>query len=165
MRRLLGAGALAGALLLGGLHVPALAASGRPSASGHGTTAAVDEDGETVGKRQFSFTAVTHDDGTVTGQAQLRNPAYDFVAHIAITCLVVDGNMAHLGGTVTNTNDPNLAGQNAFFTVVDNGEPGAADTISSVYFDAEAPPSSCRDISPDDFVQNPILGGNIQVRP
>jgi hypothetical protein len=53
----------------------------------------------------------------------------------------------------------------AFFTVFDNGEPGAGnDTISEVFFDNVVEPSACQFIGADDFPQIPIEGGNVTVR-
>lgn len=132
-----------------------------PSANGQGMLTL--PDGR---KRQFSFSARQNADGTVTGHAVIHNPDFDFRSHIDITCLQVVGNRANLGGTVRSTNDPFFDGQNGFFTVIDNGEPGkGTDTISLVFFDAQAPPSSCQLIGPNDFDQMPISNGNIQVRP
>ena len=69
---------------------------------------------------------------------------------------------------VTKSNDPVLGpGQfdRAFFTVVDNGEPGTNDTISPVYFDDTVGPEACQNTGPNDFDQVPIENGNVQVRP
>lgn len=116
-------------------------------------------------KRQFSFSATTKADGTVNGSAEIHNPNFDFRSHIDVQCLLVDGNRASIGGIVRSTNDPNLDGQRAFFTVYDNGEPGKGkDTISVVFFDNEVPASACRFIQPGDFDQMPISAGNIQVK-
>lgn len=162
------AAALAGMTAFG----PFAQASQPASATGHGWYLADPQD-PTAGKRQFSFNAVTHQDGTVSGHAVVHNPAYDFFATIDISCLRVDGNMAHLGGTVTKTNDPFFGPgegtyQFAFFTVVDTGEPGSdevtPDTISGVNFAKDYSPETCQDIGPTDFTQQPIMGGNVQVR-
>ena len=167
MRRalVLVAAAAAAALLIN----PASAAPGL-KATGHGTTAAVNDDNEVVGKRQFSFSAVQQSTGDVVGQAQLKNPAYDFIAHFRVECLRQDfPNQATIGAVVTKSNDPNLPpGSSAFWTVYDNGEPGTADTISGVAFDVgenRVGPEACEDTGPDDFAQMPIQGGNIQVQP
>lgn len=136
----------------------AVAAAG-PSATGHGTLTL--PDGR---KRQFSFSAKQRADGTVSGNAVIHNPDFDFRAHLDITCLQVDGNRASMGGRVS-ANDPALDGLNGFFTVYDNGEPGKNnDTISLVFFDPVSA-DTCQLIGPDDFDQMPIDGGNIQVRP
>lgn len=152
-------------------------------ASGHGSyIAGTDERGRPI-KRQFSFSAVEHKDGTVTGRAVIHNPAFEFRGHLEITCLrvtpldinndgIVDGTRADLGGTVRNTNDPGLDGQNGFFTVFDFGEPGRGrDTISPVFFSPvnQPPTSACELIlgdptAPSNFIQIPIDAGNIQAQ-
>ena len=143
------------------------------SASGHGTLAVV-SDGS--GKRQFSFSATRHEDGTVTGQAVLINPAFEgengnaYQLHIDITCMHVVGNIAVFGGVTKRTNDPALVDA-VFFSVQDNGEPGkGVDRISSVFFWDDDPgttgdPQACLLTGPLDFPLNTIESGNIQVRP
>src|SRR5437867_12209486 len=71
---------------------PSTAAPGSgPSASGHGNLTAGGE------LRTFSFTAVTHRDGSVTGEAQLNNRASGQKIHMAIDCLSVS--VVHQGYT------------------------------------------------------------------
>jgi hypothetical protein len=135
-------------------------AGAKPSAEGHGTL--VLPDGT---RRQFSFSAVTKADGTVSGNAVIHNPGFDFRSHIDVQCLLVTGNRASIGGTVRSTNDPAFDGQRGFFTVYDNGEPGKGnDTISLVFFDGVVGPEACQQIGPNDFPQMPIDAGNIQVK-
>ena len=146
------------------------------SATGHGSYS--------VGvkqNRQFSFSAVRHADGTVTGNAIIQNPAFNFRGQLEISCLRVTpnavnpvtgeiGTRADIGGTLRNTNDPTLEGQKGFFTVFDNGEPGQGrDTISPVFFDTAVGPEACQNIlgdttAPSNAVQLVITAGNIQVR-
>lgn len=155
-----------GAVVAGALTTVALAASG-PSASGHGALETAD------GLRQFSFSATEHADGTVTGHAVLRNPAFqvdghDYRLQIDISCMKVVGNIAVFGGTTRRTNDPGLVDA-VFFTVQDNGEPGAEDKISSVFFWDDDPattgdPQACLLTGPNDFPLHTIDKGNIQVR-
>jgi hypothetical protein len=146
------------------------------SASGHGTRLAMDDDGNVV-KRQFSFNAKQHADGTVTGQAQVVNKAFSgtadspapYRAHLVITCMQTFGNIAVFGGYTKSTNDPNLDDA-AYFSVQDNGEPGTTDMISGLYFyddnpETQGDPSLCLGNDADDFLLQPIDGGNIQVRP
>jgi len=148
---------------------PTSAAALGPSASGHGTILLPDTDGRTV-RRQFSFSARQMPDGTVQGSGILHNPSFDpkYDAHFDITCLQVVGNRASFGGSIRKTSDPvfNDEFDAAFFTVFDNGEPGAdTDTISSVFFDNVVEPSACQFIGADDFSQIPIESGGVQVRP
>lgn len=140
-----------------------------PAASGHGTILLQNTDGKTV-RRQFSFSAKQMPDGTVQGSAVIHNPSFNpkYAAHIEITCLQVVGNRASFGGSIKKTSDPvfNDEFDAAFFTVFDNGEPGAGvDTISEIFFDNVVEPSACQFIGADDFPQIPIAAGNVQVWP
>ena len=144
-------------------------AAAGPSASGHGTVLLQDTEGKTV-RRQFSFSARIMPDGTVKGSGILHNPSFDpkYSAQFDITCLQISGNRASFGGSIRKTTDSvfNDEFDAAFFTVFDNGEPGAGnDTISEVFFDNVVEPSACQFIGADDFPQIPIEGGNVQVRP
>ena len=148
---------------------PTSAAAPGPSASGHGTILLQDTEGRTV-RRQFSFSAKQMPDGTVRGSAILHNPSFDpkYDAQFDITCLQVVGNRASFGGTIRKTSDPvfNDEFDVGFFTVFDNGEPGADnDTISEVFFDNVVEPGACQFIGADDFPQIPIESGNVQVNP
>ena len=144
------------------------AAGSRPSASGHGTVLLQDTEGKTV-RRQFSFSARFNADGSVSGSGILHNPSFDpkYDAQFDITCLQIVGNRASFGGAIRKTSDPvfNDEFDAAFFTVFDNGEPGAGvDTISEVFFDNVVEPSACTFIGADDFPQIPIENGSVQVR-
>ena len=130
-----------------------------PSASGHGNLTTGGE------LRTFSFTAVTHKDGTVTGQAQLISRATDTRIHMEIDCLRVVGNIAIMSGTITNSNVPAFEGRPAIFRVQDNGE-GAndpADRISLVSIFPAGFAINCNSNFSTPLI--PIDGGNIQVRP
>ena len=79
---------------------PGAGAEGAPqSATGHGNL--------TVGGelRTFSFNAVRHQDGTVTGEWQLKSRATDVVMHGQVTCLLAIARptqgAAFMGGIVT----------------------------------------------------------------
>ncbi len=148
---------------------PTSAAAPGPSASGHGTILLLDTEGRTV-RRQFSFNARQMPDGSIQGSAILHNPSFDpkYNAHFDITCLQIVGNRASFGGSIKKTSDPVFNDQidAAFFTVFDNGEPGAGnDTISEVFFDDVVEPGACQFIGADDFPQIPIESGNVQVSP
>jgi hypothetical protein len=156
--------ALVSAVASGALVTVALAASG-DSANGHGTL---------DGSRQFSFSARTQADGTVSGNAVLNNPAFQvdgraYQLQIDISCMKVVGNIAIFGGTTKRTNDPSLVDA-VFFSVQDNGEPGRQDKISRVFFWDDDPnttgdPQACLLVGAADFPLEPIERGNIQVRP
>ncbi len=135
----------------------------------------MDEQGATV-KRQFSLSARRFADGTVRGNAILRNAAFSgengktYQAKFEISCMKIVGNTAIFGGTVQRTNDPNLV-DTAYFSVEDNGEPGKnRDRISSVFFNDADPnndpgdPQFCQNFNPGDL--EPLFTietGNIQV--
>jgi hypothetical protein len=163
------AGLLISALAITAMLRTTSAAASGPSASGHGTILLQDTDGRTV-RRQFSFSARQMPDGSVQGNAVIHNPSFDpkYDAHFDITCLQIVGNRASFGGSVRKSSDPvfNDEFDAAFFTVFDNGEPGADnDTISEVFFDNVVEPSACQFIGADDFPQIPIESGNVRVTP
>ena len=144
------------------------AAAPRRSVSGHGTVLLQNTEGKTV-RRQFSFSARVMSDGSVNGSGVLHNPSFDpkYDAQFDISCLKIVGNRASLGASIRKTSDPvfNDEFDAAFFTVFDNGEPGAGnDTISEVFFDNVVEPSTCQFIGADDFPQIPIESGNVQVK-
>ena len=163
------AGLLITAMAATALLRPTSAAKSGPSVAGHGTILLQDTEGRTV-RRQFSFSARQLPDGTVQGNAVLHNPSFDpkYDVQFEITCLQVVGNRVSFGGSIRKSSDPvfNDEFDAAFFTVFDNGEPGADnDTISEVFFDNVIEPSTCQFIGADDFPQIPIESGNVQVRP
>lgn len=147
-------------------------AQDRESAGGNGTLLTQDENGKTV-RRHFSFQARRNADGAVTGQANLRNPAFpgddgkNFFSKIDIKCLRIVGNIAVVGGFVKRTNDANLIDA-VVFRVQDNGEPGKNDAISRVFFFDDDPNTTgnpntiCQDETP--YPLEVIESGNIQVR-
>ena len=154
---------LAAAFLAGALITGAVAGAG-DSASGHGTL---------DGDRQFSFSATSDADGTVTGNAVLNNPNFEvdgknYQLQIDISCMKVVGDIAIFGGTTKRTNDSNLVDA-VFFSVQDNGEPGKEDKISRAFFWDDDPtttgdPQACLLNGPADFPLETIERGNIQVR-
>ena len=140
------------------------------AANGHGAL----DNGDSA-DRQFSFSARELADGSVTGNAVLVNPAFTgdngapYQLQIDISCMHVVGNIAVFGGTTRRTNDANLVDA-VFFTVQDNGEPGAgADKISRAFFWDDDPnttgdPAACLLTGALDFPLETIESGNIQVR-
>ena len=144
------------------------------SASGHGTVMVVDENGA-MARRQFSFSGNQQRDGTVRGNAILRNPQYSgangqtYMLQVKISCINVIGNVAFFGGTTRRTNDPNLVDA-VYFSVQDNGEPGRNnDLISDVFFfdgdpNTTGDPALCLNNQIGDFPMYPIESGNINVR-
>jgi hypothetical protein len=148
-------------------------ASGNPTASGHGNLRISDYDYEL---RTFSFTAVQHKDGSVTGEAQLVNRFQDRHLHITINCMVITPlpdlgpgvNAAVVSGTVDVDSLGVWTGWDAVFAVVDTGEGKnvlyGGDYISLVYlFDPTTSPVI--DYNWYDYGYYLIDAGNIQVLP
>lgn len=147
-----------------------------PSASGNGSLPAGVTPGGVPFKRQFSFSAHRNSDGTVVGNAILHNPAFDgqhgnqpYALQIDISCMKVIGNVAFFGGTTQRTTDPNLVDA-VYFSVQDNGEPGAgSDMISRAFFFDDDPnttgdPQLCQNNQLGDFPMEVIRSGNIKLR-
>jgi len=166
---------LGAAAALGVLVVSAAAGGGNPGAAGHANLTV--GDGLT---RTFSFTAVQHRDGTVTGQGAVNNPSFPIRLHFAIDCLKFeDGNRVIASGPVTRSSDPGTIGigRISVFAVEDNGEgaDAAPDRITTIPdYD---PPRSCNEFSVSgDGLRDDTAGaivrpwrvieaGQIQVRP
>lgn len=123
----------------------AAAAGGNPKASGHANLTV--GDGQT---RTFSFTAVQHADGTVTGQGQVNNPSFPIRLHFELDCLKFDGdNRIIASGPVTQSSDPDTVavGRIAVFAVEDNGEGVNAPPDRITTIPDYDPPKSCNDFS------------------
>lgn len=116
--------------------------------------------------RTFAFTAVEHSDGSVTGEAEVKNRDLGTRRHLAIDCLSIrNGTLAIASGVVTEADDPSLIGHPAIFAAQDNGQGAAAnaDQVSqAVYTDQ---PFNC-DTAPTRLALSvlvPIDDGNVQV--
>jgi hypothetical protein len=132
------------------------------SATGSGELAV-----DSGGFRTFAFSAVTYSDGSVRGEAEVRNPDAGTLRHFRIDCLSVrNGNLAIASGVVTSAEDPALVGVPAIFAAQDNGEGGASipDQVSrGVYLNTGL---TCT-TAPTPLALSvlvPIDGGNVQVR-
>lgn len=145
---------------------PAIALEGNPSATGHGAFQG--------GKGQlvtFSFNAVQHQDGYITGEAEIHDLNDDSSIHIEINCVAFgvlkgDVNFATLSGIIKNATDADLVGDIASFSVQDNGEGSQdpPDAISSLLIiPADKGCLNCQSVKP--FSMSPTVKGNIQVRP
>ena len=75
---------------------------------------------------RYSFSAVRHADGTVTGEYQEHRETAAGVqtkVHAAVTCFAIVGNRARVGGTIDRVDPPLPPGiTDGFLTVEDNGE-------------------------------------------
>jgi hypothetical protein len=167
---------MAAALLTAGLALATGAA-----AYGHGATAASaggashltlhDVFGlQTLELKSFTFEAKLGTDGSVTGHYDYRDveDGVPFDASGPVTCLVVHGNHAWLGGTITASNDPTYVGQYSWFQVLDNGEGANAPSDITTLLGASDVPGTAQaycDAAPNPRFPWPVQDGNIQVRP
>ena len=165
MRIPLGAASLVIALVS---SVPAIAATGS-MVSGQG---ALSSDP----RRNFSVSAKINADGTASGNATLINKAFTgengkspYLLQLDIKCgKMVDANTAIFGGTVKRTNDTSLV-DTVYFSVQDNGEPGAgSDKVSRAFFFDGDPattgdPALCLGATLTDLPLETIVSGNLNV--
>jgi hypothetical protein len=75
----------------------------------------------------FSFVAIRHADGRVSGQFQQHQPFFGFTYKGEVTCFAVDqvNHRAWIGGVLTYSNDPDPVtevGDDAWFRVLDLGQ-------------------------------------------
>ena len=152
------------------------AAPPRPSANGHGTLPDGAAPNGHIFRRQFSLSVRTNADGIVAGNAILTNPAFGgqhgnqpYQLQIDISCMKVIGNIAFFGGLTKRTNDPSLVDA-VYFSIEDNGNPGAnSDMLSRAFFFDDDPnttgdPALCQGNQVGDFPMEPIIAGNISLR-
>jgi hypothetical protein len=76
--------------------------------------------GITNDKRLFSFDVVQHGNAGVVGQVEAHNPVTATDNQITVTCLIVHGNQAIVGGTITQSTNPALVGITVAFAVQDD---------------------------------------------
>jgi len=121
----------------------------------------------------FSFTAVRHADGSVSGHYQYNFRARGFAIQGKVTCVSTDGTQAWVGGTVDHvvTDDPGfeeLLGLEMWWRSIDGGEgDGAIDQTSGVGFELVGNPTTaaswCAD-RPPVLPLRAVEHGNIQLR-
>jgi hypothetical protein len=145
------------------------AGGGPQSATGHGNL--------TVGGdlRTFSFNAIRHRDGVVTGEFQLKNRASDVVIHGEVTCLLAIARptqgAAFMGGVVTRVDGdaPGWSpGTPVVFSAFDNGEGNDPFADAMTLVEPTTPVVVARQCAIGLRVGGgavPIEDGNIQVRP
>lgn len=137
--------------------------------SAQGITAAASGGGSAIEyerRSTLAFSAVSRADGSTVGRLvySFRDFDLDFTVHLAVDCLVVDGNVARLSGLVTkiSANEPlppfMAVGGRGVIQVEDNGSAGsdAPDRYSDLHmFDA-----TCAD-APAPYIP---MDGNVVVR-
>jgi hypothetical protein len=146
---------------------PAAGATIVRSATGSGHFEFTSDAGVTA-LRTFAFEASTSGDGTVRGQAEVKNRATGQTLNIQIDCLNVIGNIAVMSGTARSATGPeNSDGDAEIFAVQDNGE-GAdakADRVTRAFGNSGL---VCTDITPANlglftYLLNDVEEGNIQI--
>ncbi len=72
---------------------------------------------------RFEFSAVVAGTGSVAGEFQLFTAqAGGISVHGSVTCLGISGNLARIGGVITESSLPAFVGRPVLWEVVDNGE-------------------------------------------
>jgi hypothetical protein len=99
-------------------------------ASGHATRISSSAPGEL----SVAFSASRQADGSMSGSARFESTT-GTRAVLAVDCLVVEGNLAKVGGEVLASNLPSLVGSSVVFHAEDNGEQPSdpEDRLSSVF--------------------------------
>jgi hypothetical protein len=130
----------------------------------------------TFGTVTFSFVAIRHADGRVTGQFQQHQPFFGFTYKGDVTCFAVDpvNHRAWVGGVLTQSNDPDPVtevGDDAWFRVLDTGH-SSSEPDRSTFMGFEQPPPGivtseeyCQlKIWPDGNARTwPVVHGNIVI--
>jgi hypothetical protein len=125
---------------------------------------------QTLVLQSFTFRAALLADGSVAGQYSYRDieDGVPFDASGPVTCFVVHGNHAWVGGTIEASNDPAYVGQESWFQVIDNGEGAQAPPDITTLLGTSPVPDSAQaycDAAPNPRFPWPVADGNIQVRP
>ncbi len=118
--------------------------------------------------RTFTFTAQTDSSGTTRGQQEIFNRSAGRRSHAELDCLSVSGNVATMGGVVTQI-DPStppffVVGNFILFQVIDNGhgQSGTPDEISlTFFFSTGSSNPGCTGFGT--FANIPVEHGNVTV--
>jgi hypothetical protein len=134
---------------------------------------------------KYSFTAVKHQDGSVTGEFNIYDNYPDYssilriIAHGIVTCFTIqpDGKTAWLGGIVTNSDYVFEGvtytynnGTDANWIVVDNGEGNnsPSDEASDLSFGWEpgtTADNNCANGDSPNYGYGTLIRGNVKVKP
>jgi hypothetical protein len=153
--------------LVMGLLSVSQAAIANPSATGRADISTV-YSGQPLFQR-YSFSAIRHQDGRVTGQWQLDQdfPGFEAMLHGRVTCLSIVGNTARIGGIVERSSHPFYQQDGGItWTVADMGEGGSTADLASYmsYIFFSDPAGFCATGEPA-LPMTPSQRGNIQVKP
>lgn len=114
------------------------------------------------GDGNFSLTAQIDEAGNVSGEWQdafTRNPG----VHMNVTCLRIEGNVAWIGGVITQSADASQVGLTAMTRVVDGGLPnGGGDYISYTYIFPAGTAPNCNTTFV--FDQYPSFQGSVDIK-
>lgn len=126
-------------------------------------------------RERYSFNALRHPDGTVTGEWQVADkfdPLGEFAFHGDVTCFTIasDNKTAWLGGIVERDPGFGTTGLDANWTVVDNGEGNKAppDQATDLTFGVPTGMAAVHCATGNGTTSIPpvnIVGGNVQVIP
>lgn len=105
---------------------PAFSAGAGVSAAATGSGHLIQANGEL---RKFTFAAIRHGNGSISGQFNLVAGNADLVAHGTVTCMTVIGNQAWIGGTL-DRNSIGAPFTHGWWRAVDNAGSNAPDEIS-----------------------------------
>lgn len=124
---------------------------------------------ELIEVQPFTFTAQVHADGSVSGEYLFRtiDDGVPFLARGPLTCAVIEGNRAWLGGLIEKSSDPSLEGLEMWFQVSDNGEPGADASPDMTTLIGAGGPGTAQDYcdrAPEPMFPFFLEDGNVQVR-
>jgi hypothetical protein len=123
----------------------------------------------------FSFVAVRHADGRVTGRFQQHQPFFGFTYKGDVTCFAVDpvNHRAWIGGVLTQSNDPDPitgVGDDAWFRILDLGNQAAEpDRSTFLGFEGAAGITTSEEYcrvklwAPDNARTWPVARGNIVI--
>lgn len=118
------------------------------------------------GLREFTFHAVEHPDGSVSGSYKIVLPNGLFF-EADVTCVTVDGSTGWVGGVIRDTNAGIVdVGSTSMFYAIDNGEGGEdADVVSLAAFNQPegVDLAFCAE-QPLELAPLTVTDGNVQVR-
>jgi hypothetical protein len=118
----------------------------------------------------FNVSARAFANGRQQGQIVSTEPDGISTTTFRLDCVVVDGNVAYLGGVVTASFSPSLVGQRTVTAVQDNGEGhGAVDLFAFTALTSLPCTNASIQSILDGWLTNPsfhlrVTEGNIQVR-
>ena len=110
----------------------------------------------------FSLIAQIDKNGNVSGEWQdafTMNPGL----HMTVTCLVVVGNTAWVGGIVTQSSNPDFIGRPVETKVVDGGMPNnGGDSISFTFIYPAGSTHTCA--AQEAYVEFPAFQGSVDIK-